>query len=620
MSGAGFFADTTAIGSAGRTLEDAGELLGGALSTFAVGATGPGTARAFGDLDSMAEAAARYEAMTHATVAVLFDLRMVLEHDANRLRSSGQAYELADDTAAASFSATAAGTLPGGPRVVAVDLDEMRAFRDTLNTGIHVLSQHIEYTWAATMGLRWSWRGPAARAFRAAVSRWLTRAVDTLGELIGLHQSIADCLTLYGDADTAAAALWPAIEDPAPPPPAPGDGPPVIGPVNGWETTATEIAHGVLTLFGLPWPGGVPDQLRELAGHWRATAQAVDDAIASVGVSIEQAAGVSWQGTAAEAFAAHVRTQRDHMLQGPAGLRTVAAGLEQYAAEVEEMVGTIVRIAVEIFVMIMLSRIVGAVTGFLSDVVTSGAVATRVARIGLWLARLAERAGRIGRLLRSATAAIGRLKTVLATIRTAARTELAASRLGSAGRSLDAFATRLGGTGYRTLLTEMGKEWRIDFAAMLVQEKVTTGHVDIGRAAINATGTSLGRGGQLRLEGVSSVIRGWRQSRPLLYAGLSRAVLTDLNGAVVDPLSGMSGQETAVDLLIRPLYAAPRAAFLNHPTLGARRSGVGPAQTSAERSTVKMGEKIARSWTERQISATTGYDTGSESVVATVPD
>ena len=245
---------------------------------------------------------------------------------------------------------------------------------------------------------------------------------------------------------------------------------------------------------------------------------------------------------------------------------------------------------------------------------------SRIAQITAWLTRLTESAERLAQLLRSTIHTVKLLRAVLATLAEEARIELSMSRVGEAARSLDAFATRIGGPEYRTIAAEMAREWRIDFAATAAQQLIVTGRIDPENAVLNATVSAVGRGGHIRWEGTSAVLRSWRESRPLVYAGLSSAVLNELNGAVVDPLSGKDARETALDLAVRPVYSAPRGVLNNHPTAGPRRPGVTLSQTSTEQTALKTADKVGRSLTEKQIEATQGYDPEPDSAIPSVPD
>ncbi len=609
-----FYVDTGTVDSGSRALAGAADAFDRAVGTFQAGAARPDAGSAFGELSAMTEAGRHYLEMATATVTTLREAHGALGHDASRLSATGLMYEQADDAVAA-FSGV--GGVSGGPRIVAVNFADLRDARDDAARLARNFAHEIASIAVLDARLSKDWKGAAASAFQDRIAQCQRQACAALTDIVAYHRFLEGALDVYEASEQDAAEHWPIIPDPAPLP-APDDHAESV-PVVGWEAAGTDIARAVLFIFGLPWPGGVPVELRDLASCWRAMADAADEMLEGLNASASTVAG-AWRGRAAVAFGEHVRAQHAHLAQAPARLRAVAFALEQYAAEVEQIVGTIVVIAAEIAVMVFAGQLLGFATGFVSDLITSGAVAARVARITACLTRLTESAGRLAHLLRSTIHTIELLRAILATLAEEARVELSMSRVGEAARSLDAIATRIGGAEYRTVATEMAREWRIDFAATAAQQLIVNGHLDPGNVILNATVSAVGRGGQTRWEGVSALLRSWRQNRPLVYAGVSGAIMNDLNGAVVDPLSGKDAGETALDLAVRPAYSGPRGVLNNHATLGPRRRGVPPSQTSVEQTTLKVADKVSRALTETQIEATHGYASEPDSAIPAVPD
>ncbi|MEY9968601.1 WXG100 family type VII secretion target [Streptacidiphilus sp. MAP12-16] len=159
--------------------------------------------------------------------------------------------------------------------------------------------------------------------------------------------------------------------------------------VNLNAAVADKVAK-VLSLLDIPWPGGDPAGLRRLAGEWRAMAGTLTGTADRLDGSVTGVVGPDWEGSAADAFTAHWKTQRDAFKASAENFQIVAQELDAYANEAESIIEQIVEIALEIAEMELAGMALTFLTAGLSDLVSTAASGVRALKIVKLVERFIE--------------------------------------------------------------------------------------------------------------------------------------------------------------------------------------------------------------------------------------
>ncbi|AJT65387.1 WXG100 family type VII secretion target [Streptomyces chattanoogensis] len=151
----------------------------------------------------------------------------------------------------------------------------------------------------------------------------------------------------------------------------------------------------VLEMLEIPWPGGDPTTLREIAHRWGSFGQDLQETAAHLNQRVDAVVGVTWHGAAADAFKKHWKQQHEAFEATAKNFAAVQKQLDAYADQAEEIVKEIVEIALEIAETELAGALLTVVTAGISDVVAaaaSGARAMKIINLVERFMRLAETA------------------------------------------------------------------------------------------------------------------------------------------------------------------------------------------------------------------------------------
>ncbi|WP_369357130.1 WXG100 family type VII secretion target [Streptomyces sp. cg2] len=151
----------------------------------------------------------------------------------------------------------------------------------------------------------------------------------------------------------------------------------------------------VLEMLEIPWPGGDPTTLREIAHRWGSFGQDLQETAERLNKRVDATVGVTWHGDAADGFKKHWKQQHEAFQATAKNFAAVQKQLDGYADEAEAIVKEIVEIALEIAETELAGVLLTAVTAGISDVLANTAAGARAMKIiGLVerFAKLAEKA------------------------------------------------------------------------------------------------------------------------------------------------------------------------------------------------------------------------------------
>ncbi|MBW3556066.1 MAG: hypothetical protein KY454_03905 [Actinobacteria bacterium] len=159
------------------------------------------------------------------------------------------------------------------------------------------------------------------------------------------------------------------------------------------DTETVPVEEQIETIeFGLWWPSGEPDELREAARAWEAMAVALEVAASELQTHREQVITAN-RGVAVDAFANYLEGWTDqHLPTAAINCRSIAEAFSDFAEAIEDARGEIRQMALEITA----SIVIGAGLAWLTAGVSAGAAAaltaSMVARAGLLATSVAARA------------------------------------------------------------------------------------------------------------------------------------------------------------------------------------------------------------------------------------
>ncbi|MHA6758900.1 WXG100 family type VII secretion target [Streptacidiphilus sp. PAMC 29251] len=166
--------------------------------------------------------------------------------------------------------------------------------------------------------------------------------------------------------------------------------------ING--AVAGKVAK-VLSMIDLPWPGGDPDALRRLAREWRSLAGRLTTTAEHLDGAVHGVVGSSWEGSAADSFAAHWAAQHQALLDSAKNFQAVAKELDAYADEAEQIIAAIVDIALQIAEFELAGALLTVFTAGISDAVSAAASGERALKIVQLLDRFIEMAQKAERVI-----------------------------------------------------------------------------------------------------------------------------------------------------------------------------------------------------------------------------
>ncbi|MFI9047963.1 WXG100 family type VII secretion target [Streptomyces sp. NPDC053427] len=137
----------------------------------------------------------------------------------------------------------------------------------------------------------------------------------------------------------------------------------------------------VLEMLNIPWPGGDPTTLRDIAHRWGTFGQDLQETAAHLNKRVDAVVGVTWHGDAADGFKKHWERQYDAFQDTSKNFAAVQKQLDAYANEAEEIVKAIVEIALEIAETELAGALLTVVTAGISDVVAAAASGARAMKI-----------------------------------------------------------------------------------------------------------------------------------------------------------------------------------------------------------------------------------------------
>ncbi|MEU9121829.1 WXG100 family type VII secretion target [Streptomyces sp. NPDC048506] len=137
----------------------------------------------------------------------------------------------------------------------------------------------------------------------------------------------------------------------------------------------------VLETIGIPWPGGDPETLRDLAAGWRSFGQDLHQTAEHLNGKVDSVVGGTWKGQAAESFKKHWQQQYKALQDTSKNFEEVRKELAAYADEAEAILKEIVEIALEIAEMELAGALLTVVTAGISDAVAAAASGARAMKI-----------------------------------------------------------------------------------------------------------------------------------------------------------------------------------------------------------------------------------------------
>ncbi|MFF4950332.1 WXG100 family type VII secretion target [Streptomyces chattanoogensis] len=137
----------------------------------------------------------------------------------------------------------------------------------------------------------------------------------------------------------------------------------------------------VLEMLEIPWPGGDPTTLREMAHRWGSFGQDLKETAAHLNKRVDAVVGVTWHGDAADGFKKHWKQQYEAFEATAKNFAAVQKQLDAYADQAEEIVKEIVEIALEIAETELAGALLTVVTAGISDVVAAAASGARAMKI-----------------------------------------------------------------------------------------------------------------------------------------------------------------------------------------------------------------------------------------------
>jgi uncharacterized protein YukE len=186
-----------------------------------------------------------------------------------------------------------------------------------------------------------------------------------------------------------------------------------LNPLHYIDKINNEIGNStadVLEFIGITNPAVDPDGIRELARHWDAFGDALDDAHWHTGQALN---GLVWEGKSAEAFQARTKEVRDHCQKAAGVLHDGCHQLNQFADEAHELISQIGVFCAQILEFEVAALPLTLLTGPLSEIASNLAAGERAAKIVALIARIAEAAKTVDRAVDAILEALGALGRAL---------------------------------------------------------------------------------------------------------------------------------------------------------------------------------------------------------------
>ncbi|AEW94698.1 MULTISPECIES: WXG100 family type VII secretion target [Streptomycetaceae] len=264
-----------------------------------------------------------------------------------------------------------------------------------------------------------------------------------------------------------------------------------LNPLHWINKINESIGHSmadVLEFIGITNPAVDPDGIREVARHWKALGDALDDAHWHVGQAL---GGLRWEGKAAEAFHARAVEVREQCEKTAKACHDGHDQLNRFADQAHEMISEIGKLCAEILEFEVAALPLSLLTGPLAEVASNLAAGERAVRITALIARIAEAARTVDRAAEAILESLGTLGRAMKAL-----TPIAKMAAGGAATTL----------GYDAIVNPD----RLRHADTLEQD------VEIG-ALLGIIGGGFGKGVQSALEGIG----------PRMVPALGRSGLLD---------------------------------------------------------------------------------------------
>jgi uncharacterized protein YukE len=186
-----------------------------------------------------------------------------------------------------------------------------------------------------------------------------------------------------------------------------------LNPIHWIGEINEQIGHStadVLEFVGITNPAVDPEGIREVARHWKALGDALDDAHWHVGQALGE---IRWEGKSADAFHARTSDVRDHCQKAAGVLHRGHDQLNKFADQAHELISQIGVLCAQILEFELAALPLSLLTGPLSEVAANLAAGERAAKIVALIARIAEAAKTVDRAVEAILEALGALGRVL---------------------------------------------------------------------------------------------------------------------------------------------------------------------------------------------------------------
>ena len=186
-----------------------------------------------------------------------------------------------------------------------------------------------------------------------------------------------------------------------------------LNPLHWIDKINEEIGHStadVLEFIGITNPAVDPDGIREVARHWKALGDALDDAHWHTGQALNE---LRWEGKAADAFHSRAKDVRDHCQKAAGVLHNGHHQLNQFANESHELISQIGVLCAQILEFELAALPLSLLTGPLSEVASNLAAGERAVKIIALISRIAEAAKTVDRAVEAILEALGALGRAL---------------------------------------------------------------------------------------------------------------------------------------------------------------------------------------------------------------
>ncbi|AEW94889.1 MULTISPECIES: WXG100 family type VII secretion target [Streptomycetaceae] len=186
-----------------------------------------------------------------------------------------------------------------------------------------------------------------------------------------------------------------------------------LNPLHWINKINESIGHSmadVLEFIGITNPAVDPDGIREVARHWKALGDALDDAHWHVGQALGD---LRWEGRAADAFHARAVEVRDQCEKTAKACHDGHDQLNRFADQAHELISEIGKLCAEILEFELAALPLSLLTGPLAEVASNLAAGERAVKITALIARIAEAARTVDRAAEAVLESLGTLGRAL---------------------------------------------------------------------------------------------------------------------------------------------------------------------------------------------------------------